>query len=316
MPNDNYDKVFALVKNKGPVLPVQVVKEIGGNTFFAGAILSQLVDAKKIHLSFAKIGSSPVYYADGQEAKLQDLYKYLHEKEQKAFDLLKEEGILRDDILEPVMRVALRNIKDFAVPLEVTVNGDNYLFWKWYLLPEEDMKNKINDVLEKTLKREEIKPKEILEHKTETVAQEQLHHEIQAHIEFEKEEPVREIPKKIVEEIKKEKEIVFVSDKDEFMKKIHKYFEDNKIKILNCSIIKKNSEIDFIIEVPSAVGSLEYFCKCRNKKRCNEGDLSMAYLQGQLKKLPVLMIAAGDITKRASEMLSKDFKNMVVKSLK
>jgi len=314
MPNDNYEKVLALVKNKGPILPVQVVKEIGGNTFFAGAILSQLVDAKKIHLSFAKIGSSPVYYVTGQEEKLQDLYKYLHEKEQKAFDMLKKEGVLRDDSLEPVTRVALRNIKDFAIPLEVTVNGDNYLFWKWYLLPEEDMKSKINEILEKTLKKEE--PKEILEHKPEPIKpEEQIRHEVQAHIDLEK-EPVREIPKEIIEEIKKEKEVVFVSDKDEFMKKVYKYFEENKIKVLNCSIIKKNAEIDFIIEVPSAVGSLEYFCKARNKKRCNEGDLSMAYLQGQLKKLPVLMITAGDITKRASEMLSKDFKNMVIKSLK
>jgi len=315
MPNENYEKVLALVKNKGPVLPVQVVKEIGGNTFFAGALLSQLVDEKKIFLSFVKIGSSPVYYASGQEAKLQDLYKYLHEKEQKSFDLLKKEGVLRDDILEPITRVTLRNIKDFAVPLEVTVNGEVYLFWKWYLLADNETNSKIDHILEATINKEEIKHEEIVEHKAETIAPE--HHEIQAHIEMEKEiEPIKDIPKEIVAEIKKEKEIVFISDKDEFMKKIHDYFEETKIKILNCSIIKKNAEIDFIIEVPSAVGVLEYFCKARNKKRCNEGDLSMAYLQGQLKKLPVLMITAGDITKRAAEMLAKDFKNMVIKSLK
>ena len=314
MPNDNYEKVLALVKNKGPGVPVQVVKEIGGNTFFAGALLSQLVDEKKIFLSFVKIGSSPVYYASGQAEKLQDYYKYLHEKEQKSFDLLKKEGVLRDDILEPITRVTLRNIKDFAVPLEVTVNEEIYLFWKWYLLSDDETNKIINQILETTLK-EETMPKEIIEHKTETIMPE--HHEVQAQIEIEQvQEPIKDIPKEIVAEIKKEKEIVFVSDKDEFMKKIHDYFEENKIKILNCSIIKKNSEIDFIIEVPSAVGFLEYFCKSRNKKRCNEGDLSMAYLQGQLKKLPVLMITPGDITKRAAEMLAKDFKNMVVKSLK
>ena len=45
--------VLSIVREKGPVLPRDIVKELGGDTFFTGAILSQLVDKKEIKISHA-----------------------------------------------------------------------------------------------------------------------------------------------------------------------------------------------------------------------------------------------------------------------
>ena len=74
------DKILVLVKQKGPLLPVQLVKEIPGlNTIFAGAILSELYASKKVFISHIKVGGSPLYYVQGQEEKLQNYTQYLHE---------------------------------------------------------------------------------------------------------------------------------------------------------------------------------------------------------------------------------------------
>ena len=43
--------------------------------------------------------------------------------------------------------------------------------------------------------------------------------------------------------------------------------------------------------------------------------MSSAYVQGHLKKLPVLFISYGEPTKRAKEMLAKEFQNIVFKKI-
>lgn len=128
-------KVLEIVNLNGPVLPVQISRKLGSDTIFAGAVLSELIASKLIKISTAKIGSSPVYYIQGQEEKLSILYDHLPEKEKESYNLLKSHQFLRDKDLEPSLRVALRNLKDFAVPLNI--NQD--LIWKWHLAKDEEM---------------------------------------------------------------------------------------------------------------------------------------------------------------------------------
>ncbi|MFC1682475.1 hypothetical protein ACFL0X_02575, partial [Nanoarchaeota archaeon] len=65
-----------------------------------------------------RVGSSPVYFLEGQERGLEGFSNHLKSKEKEAFDLLKEKKFLGDSEIEPAIRVALRAIKDFAVPFE------------------------------------------------------------------------------------------------------------------------------------------------------------------------------------------------------
>jgi len=125
-------KVLDIVKLKGPVIPTQISAELSTSSLLASAMLSELVSNKQVKISSVKLGGTPLYYIQGQEEKLQNYTKYLHEKEKKAFDLLKEEVVLQDKMLEPVIRVALRQIKDFALPLQVTSGNGIELFWKWW----------------------------------------------------------------------------------------------------------------------------------------------------------------------------------------
>jgi hypothetical protein len=279
------NKVLSIVKEKGPVLPRDVVKEVGSDTFMVGAILSQLAEGKQIKISYAKIGGSPVYYVLGQEEKLDTLYKYLHEKEKKAYDTLKEQKIIRDSTAEPVLRVALRNIRDFAKPLEVNLKGKREIFWKWYLLSNTAAEQIIRENLKSDLLKESKKRQE--EH------------------EAKKEEKQGKITKD------KEADTKFQEGQG-ILEKVKKVFKERQIDILETKIIRKKTDLEMIVKIPSAVGMIKYFCKIRDKKKSNDKDLSAAYVQGQMKKLPVLYVTTGDLTKKAQEMLKKEFKIVAV----
>ena len=63
-----------------------------------------------------------------QEDRLQEFSKYLPEKEQRACKMLRESKVLSDAELEPLYRVALRQIKDYAKPFEVSIGEDKHIF--------------------------------------------------------------------------------------------------------------------------------------------------------------------------------------------
>ena len=133
------------VRQNGPILPVQISKAIGTNILMASAILAELVSSKKVKLTHQNIGSSPLYYIEGQEFKLEELLlSKIDGKRKEAAQLLKEKKVLQESELEPSIRVAMKEIKDFAIPLSVTFNNQKYIFWKWHLTNNEEVRLIIN----------------------------------------------------------------------------------------------------------------------------------------------------------------------------
>jgi hypothetical protein len=391
------NNVIELVKTKGPVLPVHISKNIGTNILLASAILSELVSNKQVKITNTKIGSSPLYYFPGQEYKLQSLYKHLNEKDRRAYDLLRSKKILRDKSLNPIERVSLREIKDFATQLNVSGKAGQEIFWKWFLLSNDDATRIIKSALTSDIPKEvpkqetiqkpvqqetqlpqptqqvqtpqqqsqqntvqqsiqsplpsqpaEIKKEEpkintvpkpttqvqekhqqIINQEKPVNVQPEQHKEIKEPIKEKieekpvKKEPV-EKPKPIIEDkeietkTKPDKKELSEKDKtvsDKFFSKIKYFLGRKEIKLINFEIVRKESEIDLIIEIPSAVGILKYYCKARNKKRINDSDLSSAYVKGESNKLPVLFLTEGVLTKKSQEMLHKEFKNINFKKI-
>jgi len=369
------DKVLQIIRMKGPILPVELVREVGGNTMIAGAMLSDLVKNRKVRISNAKIGSSPVYYVQGQESKLSMLYKGLHEKEKRAYDLLYENKVLRDKELAPVERVALREIKDFAVPLEVNLKTGKEIFWKWHQTPTSQIEIMIKEMLglnkktepekqeqksdiqnqanEEELKRKEEEYKR--EQERESLEEEKKRiEEERARLEREKEELKEKAEKEKETKEKKEsednrektepekknqetrqekkseqmgsgsdKQDTLVKEpitekkqaeipKDDFVKTINNNFKQKNITIKKIDVIRKNSDIEMTVTVPTAIGNVDFFCKARNKKKSNDGDLSSTYLQGQTKKMPAIYLTTGEITNKALDKLKTDFKGLIV----
>jgi len=303
---DNRDKILAFVKAKGPVLPVQISKEIGSNILMASAHLAELTASSKLKISTIKVGGSPLYYLHGQEGMLLKFTSNMNDKEKKAFELLNENKVLRDAEQEPVIRVALRELKDFAIPLNVNYNDKKEIFWKWYLASSEEAEQLIKSRLG-----------------IEKPAEKKIEDKVQGE-DTKKPEPTEAIQRQLKEPLETEKEIKQKAKErkprrknkeDTFLNSISKFFEKNKINVVNSEIVKKNSEIDFIVEVPSVVGNLQYYCKAKNKKKISDSDLSTAYVKGQFRKLPVLIVSTGDLSPKAHDMISKELNNVTFKKI-
>ena len=128
-------RIMSFIQQNGPSIPIQVSKRIQMDGIFTAAFLSELLGEKKLKMTYMRVGSSPVYYLDGQEARIEKFgEQYLKSKEREAFFLLKEKKFLKDAEQEPAIRVAIRAIKDFAIPF--TKNSDS--FWRYYIADEKE----------------------------------------------------------------------------------------------------------------------------------------------------------------------------------
>src|SRR4030042_1495973 len=137
------EKIISFIQLRGPSLPVHIAKETGLSILFASAFLSELFNEKRINISNLKVGSSPLYFISGQEPQLENFSKYIKSKEKEAFLLLKEKRILKDSELHPAIRVALREIRDFAIPFKKDKKK------KQNKKMDENFFNKIKEFLEK-----------------------------------------------------------------------------------------------------------------------------------------------------------------------
>ncbi|MBS3157776.1 hypothetical protein J4206_00640 [Candidatus Woesearchaeota archaeon] len=423
------DQIIAIIRNHGPVIPKDLTKKLKIDTVFAGAHLSELVANKKLYVSTAKIGGSPVYFLPDQKDKLEMLYRYLNEKDKAAFDALKQSKILRDIEQSPLIRVALRSLKDFAIQLTVNLPSGQETFWKWHLLTKDEaehiIKSKMNllqdankqhqdnqaklDAEKQRIEHEknnfEVERKKIEEEKLrfdtqkKNAEEEKLKFEREKHdlllqrqeLERLKQEKVRihetiektsdliKIKPQITEikqdpeiktqvtELKKrgrpkkhqqEKSITSINAEplqitkpekkpearlkevqqtinaaqigpsqtsspqkpigqqiielnDSFLSSLKSHFDSKQITVNSFNLNRKNSDFDLLITIATPVGNMQYFCSAKNKQKCNEGDLSSAFVQAQLKKLPLLFLSTGELTKKARSMLDNEFKNQV-----
>ncbi len=271
-------KALEFVRKAGPALPVQVSKEIGRDSFFAGAILSDLVDGKQVLVSHAKIGGSPVYYVRGQEQKLEVLFNYMPMKEKEAFSLLKTKKVLRDREQEPSIRVALRSLKDFAVPLEVGVGGIVEIFWKWHLTDNQEAESFIKEnYLEMPVHKQELQ---------------------------------KELPK---EEKKARQRRTFVVDN--FLKSVEEFISKKGIEVLSRESIKKNKQAEFVVRFNSDVGKIVYYLVAKNKNKITEADITVAYNKAHSKRMPLFFLSNGDIAKKSRDYLEREMKGIIFAKL-
>ena len=126
-------KILNYVTERGPSLPVHLTKVSEMNLTFTSAILSELLAEKKLKLSHLRVGASPLYYLPGQENKLESFVSNLKEPEIEAFNKLKQNKVLDDEQQSPVIRVALRSISDFAIPIK----HNQKIYWKYHLMPDD-----------------------------------------------------------------------------------------------------------------------------------------------------------------------------------
>ncbi len=320
------DKIIHFLRIVGPTLPSKVAKNINNEILIASAYLSDLAAQGKVKISNLKVGGSPLYYLPGQESQL---YHFaagnLNPKDFQALEQLRQKKVLRESTLDLLSKVALRSLHDFAIPLHVTVSGNRELFWKWHTLSEEETNNLIKSVLfasaplQEEPKMPEQKPAEqqqslpqVFEEQISTPSPLQTPVLIPIQQEENKTAPSKEkIPRP-----KRAYKKVSSSGADHLSSLLEQFLAEQGITISEQEIIRKNNELNLLLKVPSVVGKLTYFCKVKKKAKCDEGDISSAYMEAQIKKLPLLFLYTDELNKKAQEMLATDtFQNAIIKKL-
>ena len=310
---DTQEQILAFMAQQGPVLPGKVAKLINTNILLASAHLSDLAAQGKVKISYLKIGGSPLYYLSGQEEQLEQYApSNLNPKDVAVMERLKQEKILREAELELLPRVALRSLKDFAVQLSVRTPQGSELFWKWHsvLMPEanERIANILNRTQETPAKTAEslssasmIQSAPLSSLPAEAVSP-SVRQEQQTLPSKLEERNRRRSPRKKVEE--------------EFLPTLHAFFKERHIQVEEQQLLRKNTEAIFMVSVPSVVGKMKYFCRAKRKNNCDEKDLSSAYMEAQMKRIPLLFLYSGQLSKKAKEMIEAGaFENAIIKKM-
>lgn len=353
------EKILYFLKVVGPTIPSKVAKNINTEILLASAHLSDLAAQGKVKISNLKIGGgSPLYFLPGQEEQLFHFAAgNLNPKDYQVLEALKQQKIMRENSLDLLSRVALRSLKDFAVPLHVTIGGNKELFWRWHLLSDEEASASIKQML---MVREQTAPFQTPEGSPEDSREEQVLSQEAASrslkqqtkleavpapndnlsaLNLEQEEPLEtaSAQEEPTEELQEKIEQVLSQSKtkrarirpattpkkpklegaaDAFFPSAESFLASKDILVQEREIVRKNAEVNLVIKVPSAVGTVTYFCKAKKKAKCDEGDVSAAYMEAQIKKLPLLFLYTHELTKKAQEMLATDaFQNALVAKL-
>lgn len=358
------DTVLDIVSRKGPVIPVNISKEIGQNILMTGAVLSELTSRGKIKTSSLKVGGSPLYYVPGQEEKLLNYINYLDKNEQRSAERLQKEGVIRESAGDALTRYTLKVIKDFAIPLTVRVDGATETFYKWFMLSDEDAEQRIRNILlggistprqehipnvrdqDAAIKNEPISEKPAVqipstpktggpfESESKTAAEPTAAaiapvktDESNLAVTDAPIKPARK-PRAKTEKAVEKKEVVdniepeIASDKPEsetsstsFSDTLAEFFRREGIAIEKETIIKKNMDYEYVLNVPSPVGSVSFYAYAKNKKKITESDLATLLVKAQYHKLPGLLLTSGEATKKALEMLPKELKGITIKQI-
>ncbi len=277
------EKIISFITQNGPSLPVQIAKETGLSILFASAFLSELYGEKEIKMSNLRIGSSPVYFILGQEPQLEKFSQYLKSKEKEAFLILKERKILKDSEQHPAIRVALREIKDFAIPFEK--NGEE--FWKYFLTEEQPEKIEIVEVIEtieSPIEKQEIK--EEIE-KNEKIGE----------TKEEKETHVKEkSPRKQKSSAKPKNQN---KKKDEnFFNKIKDFLAKEKIEIIDIKDFQNN---EAILKVKK--GKDEELIFAFNQKKLTEKEILKAHKKALQEHMRYSVLSLGGPSKKLNDLI-------------
>ncbi len=325
------DQILSFIRASGPTIPSKVAKVIKTEILIASAHLSDLSSRGKVKVSSLKWGGSPLYYVPGQESMLYNFAKdNLNPKDFDVLELLRNEGVLREAELELLPRVALRSLKDFAVPLQVTTPEKTELFWKWHMLTNQDANDRIANILRPPMAIPvEVEPEVPIATQP---APRVLEVSVPAVAAKEKKTPGRKPKEKqqtiggaeIVEVKKPIDELLILSEEpkqvfklaDPFFPILSDYCSYMNMSILDGELIRKNAEINLRAVLNTPLGKVNFFCKAKKKAKVDEKDLSAAFIEAQMKKLPLLFLYSGELSKKAVEMVDANaFENAIIKRI-
>ena len=271
------ERIVSFIKIKGPSLPVHIGKEINASILFTSAFLSVLISEKRLKISNLNVGNSHLYFIPGNEPLLEGFSQHLRSKEKDAFELLKQKRILRDSEQHPAIRVALREIKDFAIPFK----KDDQFYWKYLMVSDQELINKMREM--------PIKPQMVKEKTFEKPI-------ISEQIIVSKKEEIKDKKKIIKKEIFNKKTPQKKGDK--FFNKVKEFLSKSSIEILD---VEDASKDNLILKIK--INNKERLLVAYNKKKIDESDIIKAYKKSLELDLEYIILSLGEPVKKMNEFI-------------
>ncbi|MFH1327203.1 MAG: hypothetical protein ABIH59_03695 [archaeon] len=273
-------KILNTLKIKGPSLPVHIAKETGLSILFSSAFLSELASDKEVKISNMKVGSSPVYFIPKHAPLLEKFSHHLKSKEKDAFELLRQKKFLKDQDQHPAIRVALRSIKDFAIPFE----QDKEIIWRYFTINPEEYKTK-----EKKIFITKEKPTVIITTTTTDKKPIDKPAQIQKDLNIFEKPRIKKIKPIKIPKSKK----TYSSKQDKFFNKVKETLNSKNIEIIG---IEGFSKSDLILKIIHQ--NQEKLLMAFNKRRIDEKDIIKAHSKAQEHKLSYIILSLGEPSKK------------------
>lgn len=313
------EKIIFILKTKGPTIPIHIAQETGISMLFASAFLSELLSERTIKMSHMRVGNSPIYFIPGQEPQLEKFSNYLKSKEKEAFVLLQEKKFLKDSEQSPAIRVALRGIRDFAIPFK----RDNEIIWRYLTASESDFRKEIKPIEE----HEYVEAKPKVFDNAERLISEKIIKDIKIEVVKENLEETLKEEEKPVEKIEINKETIITEKKkpakekedkskikpkpakvskkkntskkeDPFFEKIKEFLSKETIEIVNIERFGKN-EILLRIKYEGE----EKLLVAYNKKKIEDTDIINANKKASELDLKYLILSMGEPSKKLLNLI-------------
>jgi len=301
---DKKTKILSILESGGPSIPVRISKAIGMDPVFASALLAELLSAKTIKMSNMKIGASPMYLIPGQEQRLEEHIGHLKSGEKEAYIKLKERKLLSDEEEAPAIRVALRNLKDFASAFKFK----DKIMWRYTFTPQEEIQKILDPEKKKSPKKIENENEETSETKRDKVSHDKS--EEVEEISVEKTEESKEESKTIEPIFNKREEKEPKENNQSFLEEIESFLKNQNTEIVAIEEVDKKKVIARI-----KTENREALLFAFNKKRINEQELMKCYKKSKAVALSYKIIVRGDLTKKMNETIDACKKLLGVDSL-
>ncbi|MEM4625608.1 MAG: hypothetical protein QXJ28_02485 [Candidatus Pacearchaeota archaeon] len=329
------ERIINFIEVNGPSLPIHISNHLGINTILASAFLSELLSDKEIKISAMRVGNSPLYYRRGQEFQLEKFVKHLNSKEREAYYLLNEKKVLDNNSLPPAIRVALREIKDFAVPFDY----DGNIYWRSIKLSEEQaieiiesMKNSYQrETLNSNIAKKEVSETlDAIEEPTNILINEKNEEDIKGEIDETKNSDIITQITKVFEELEekdklqeeKEETTSTEQSNEDNLNRIEEFFKSNFSNLYNNIDSKevKEERLDELAKDSNEINNKNNLLKTSNKRRVKTKSNFEIKIEEKFKELGYFIKNSklkkkeysGIITKESKDYLciAKDKKNI------
>ncbi len=292
---NNLDKAFDVVRS-GPVLPVEVASKLGVDSFLANAYLSQLVETGKIKQSKDRVGNSFVYFLAGHEGAASTRISNLLNAGKKTARMYASAVPAGPEVEQKRQAFTQRLAEIEAKEQQIKRPAPQQLLPQTVSeVQKQEFLSALKPAIESQLKQqaqEQVQPAQL--NLPRIPSPQEVFAAVGNNFNSQRVEGI-EKAKDIFHKIKS---TIFM-DEGRVVEKALGFLVDAGSEIIGKELRKKGREADILAIVPTPIGPVKFLVMARDKRTVSEAELSLAFTAGQHRKLPVIYVTNGKLTKSA-----------------